>query len=149
LTDQAAAISELSFTRIFDAPRELVFRCMTEPEHLAQFWGPTGVSTPLEHITVDLRPGGAFETVMVNDGDGSRYPTRAVYTEIVPPERLAWTEPGSGMMVTTTFADAGGGRTEVRIHQTHVPGPYRSPEAQAGFATSLDRFAVYVRGIAA
>jgi uncharacterized protein YndB with AHSA1/START domain len=149
MTDQAAGAGELSFTRVFDAPREVVFRCMTEPEHLAHFWGPTGVSAPLEHITVDLRPGGAFETVMVNDQDGSRYPTRAVYTEIVPPERLAWTEPDSGMTVTTTFTDAGGGRTEVRIHQASVPEPYRSPEALAGFATSLDRFAVYVREAAA
>jgi uncharacterized protein YndB with AHSA1/START domain len=149
LTDQAATTGELSFTRVFDAPREVVFRCMTQPAHLTHFWGPAGVSAPLEHITVDLRPGGAFETVMVSDGDGSRYPTRAVYTEIVPPERLAWTEPDSGMLVTTTFTDAGGGRTEVRIHQTRVPEPYRSPQAQAGFTTSLDRFAQYARGVAA
>jgi len=44
---------ELTITRIFDAPRELVFRCMTEPEHLTHFWGPTGVSTPLDRITID------------------------------------------------------------------------------------------------
>ena len=93
MTDQAGSTGELRFTRVFDAPPEVVFRCLTSPEHLTHFWGPTGVSAPLEHITVDLRPGGAFETVMVSDADGSRYPTRAVYTEIVPPERLAWTDP--------------------------------------------------------
>ena len=74
--------SELWFTRIFDAPRELVFRCMTEPEHLTHFWGPTGVSTPLERITVDARRGGVFETVMVNDADGSEFLMRAVYDEV-------------------------------------------------------------------
>ena len=64
--------------RIYRAPRELVFACMTEPEHLTHFWGPTGTSTPLEGIVVELRPGGAFETTMVNDvvnyvdGDGLR-----------------------------------------------------------------------------
>ena len=88
------AAAELIYTRVFDAPRELVFRCMTEPEHLTHFWGPAGVSTPLENIKVDARPGGVFETVMVNDADGSQYPMRAVYVEVVEPERLVWTEPG-------------------------------------------------------
>ena len=76
---------ELVFTRVFEAPRELVFRCMTEPEHLTHFWGPAGVSTPLENIKVDLRPGGAFETVMVSDADGSQYAMRAVYVEVAAP----------------------------------------------------------------
>ena len=58
---------ELKISRVFDAPRELVFRCMTEAEHLTHFWGPVGVSTPLANIEVDLRPGGVFNTTMVND----------------------------------------------------------------------------------
>lgn len=143
MSDQPQA-GELTYTRVFEAPRELVFRCMTEPEHLTHFWGPAGVSTPLENITVDLRPGGAFETVMVNDADGSTYPMRAVYVEISEPERLVWTDPGTGMTTTSTFTDLGGNRTEVHIHQVNVPEPFRSPEAQAGFVTSLDRCAAYL-----
>jgi uncharacterized protein YndB with AHSA1/START domain len=135
---------DLSYSRVFDAPRELVFRCMLEPEHLTHFWGPAGVSTPLDTITVDPRPGGKFETVMVNDADGVRYPTRAVYVEIVEPERIVWTEPGSGMTTTSTFRDLGGTRTELEIRQTNAPEGYHSPEARAGFATSLDRFAAYL-----
>ncbi len=135
---------ELVYTREFDAPRELVFRCMIEPEHLTRFWGPAGVSTPRETITVDARPGGKFETVMVNDADGSTYPTSAVFVEVSEPERLVWTEPDSGMTTTSTFTDLGGSRTQVRIHQAHVPEPYRSPQARAGFATSLDKFAAYL-----
>jgi uncharacterized protein YndB with AHSA1/START domain len=135
---------ELTYTRVFDAPRELVFRCMIEPEHLTHFWGPAGVSTPLETIRVDARPGGEFETVMVNDADGGRYPTRAVYVEIVEPERIVWTEPDSGMTTTSTFRDLGGTRTELEIRQTNAPERYRSPEARAGFKTSLDRFAAYL-----
>lgn len=141
---ERGAPDELVFTRIFDAPRDLVFRCMIEPEHLTHFWGPAGVSTPLESIKVNPVPGGVFETVMVNDSDGSRYPTRAIFVEVSEPERLVWTEPDSGMTTTSTLRDLGESRTEVRIHQTHVPAPYRSPEAQAGFATSLDRFAAYL-----
>lgn len=137
-------LAELRYTRIFDAPRELVFRCMVEPEHLAHFWGPAGTHTPLETITVDLRPGGVFETVMVNDADGSQYPTRAVYVEITEPERLVWTEPATGVTTTSTFTDLGGTRTEVHIHQAKVPAEFRTPQARAGFTTSLDRFAAYL-----
>jgi uncharacterized protein YndB with AHSA1/START domain len=135
---------DLTYTRVFDAPRELVFRCMLEPEHLTHFWGPAGVSTPRETIKVDARPGGVFETVMVNDSDGSRYPTRAVYVEIVEPERIVWTEPDSGMTTTSTFRDLGGTRTELEIRQANAPEGYHSPEARAGFSTSLDRFAAYL-----
>jgi uncharacterized protein YndB with AHSA1/START domain len=142
MSDQAPG--ELTYTRVFDAPRELVFRCMIEPEHLTHFWGPAGVSIPLENIKVDARPGGVFETVMVNDADGSQYAMRAVYVEIVEPERLVWTEPGTGVTTTSTFSDLGGTRTEVAIHQMNVPEAFRSPEARAGFSTSLDRFAAYL-----
>ena len=69
---------------------------------------------------------------------------RGVYLEVTEPERLAWTDPDTGMTTTSTFVDLGGSRTEVRIHQTKVPEPFRSAEVQAGFSTSLDRFAAYL-----
>jgi uncharacterized protein YndB with AHSA1/START domain len=137
-------MAELTFTRVFDAPRDLVFRCMLEPEHLTHFWGPVGTSTPLDGITVDPRPGGVFETVMISD-DGGSYTMHAVYAEIVPPERIVWTEPSTGVITTSTFTDLGGARTEVRIHQAKVPDYALSPEAQAGFLSSLDRFAAYLK----
>ena len=133
MTDQAPGTGELTYTRVFDAPRELVFRCMLEPEHLTHFWGPAGVSTPLETIKVDARPGGVFETVMVNDSDGSRYPTRAVYVEIVEPERIVWTEPDSGVMTTSTFRDLGGERTELQIRQANAPAGIPQPRGAGGF----------------
>jgi uncharacterized protein YndB with AHSA1/START domain len=145
MSDQAPERGELSYTRVFEAPRELVFRCMIEPEHLTHFWGPRGMSTPLDGITVDARPGGTFEAVMVSDSDGSQYTMRATYVEIVPPERIVWTEPDTGMTTTSTFANIGRSRTEVHIHQTNAPDAFRSPQARAGFMTSLDRFAEYLR----
>ncbi|MBO0743950.1 MAG: SRPBCC domain-containing protein [Candidatus Dormibacteraeota bacterium] len=136
---------ELRFTRIFEAPRVLVFRCMIEPQHLTHFWGPRGVSAPLDEIHVDPRPGGRFDVTMVNDADGSRYQTRAVYVEVSEPERLVWDEMHSGMRVSVTFLELDAQRTEVRIVQQRVPEPMRSPEAQAGFMTSLDKFSEYLR----
>jgi uncharacterized protein YndB with AHSA1/START domain len=140
---------ELTYTRVFDAPRELVWECMTDPKHLTRFWGPVGMSTPIESITVDLRVGGVFETVMVNDADGSQYPSRGVYTVIDPPETLAWIEPDNGSSASTTFVDLGDGRTEVRIHQTNIPAMFTTEESQAGFKSSLDRFAAHLATLTA
>jgi uncharacterized protein YndB with AHSA1/START domain len=134
----------LHVTRVFDAPRLLVFSCMVEPEQLTHFWGPIGVSAPLDQITVDARPGGAFTTVMVNDADGSTYPTSARYIEVSAPERLSWVEEHSGMIVTATFTDLGDDRTQVDIEQTNVPAQLMDPAARAGFLTSLDRFAAHL-----
>lgn len=131
-------------TRVFTAPRELVFRCMLTPEHLTHFWGPTGMSTPLEGITVEPRPGGLFETVMVADDGPGRYTMSARYDEIVEPERIAWTEVGSGVRSVSTFTDLGDGRTEVVIEQSNVPQAYLTPEAQAGFLTSLDKLETHL-----
>ena len=147
MSNQTSDSEVLTYTRVFDAPRELVFRCMIEPEHLTHFWGPIGVTTPLESIRVDARPGGIFETVMVNDADGSSYRTRAQYVEIVEPQRLVWTDPDTGMTVTSTFVDLGDAGTEVQIRQTNVPEPFRGAEAQAGFLSSLDRFASYLQSL--
>jgi uncharacterized protein YndB with AHSA1/START domain len=137
---------EFTYRRVHRASRELLFDCLTRPEHLTRFWGPDGITTPVEGITVDLRPGGAFETVMVNDADGSSYTMRAVYREVRRPERLVWTEPDveGGMTTTVTFSDLGDGRTEVVTHQTNVPAAMAEPDALRSFETSLRRFADYV-----
>lgn len=148
MSDTTANVDELIFTRIVNAPRELVFRCMITPEHLTHFWGPVGVSTPVENITIDPRPGGVFETIMVNDADGAEYPSRGVFDEVVEPERLSWTEPDLGMKTSSTFTDLGDGRTEVVIHQSNVPEMFRGPEAEAGFKSSLDRFDAYLATLA-
>jgi uncharacterized protein YndB with AHSA1/START domain len=142
-------IGEFSYRRIHRASRELLFDCMTRPEHLTHFWGPDGTTTPLDGITVDLRPGGRFETVMVSVTDGSQYTMRATYVEVSRPERLAWVEPEveGGMTTTITFADLGGGQTEVVTKQTNVPQGYSSPEARSGFETSLRRFEEYVTAL--
>jgi uncharacterized protein YndB with AHSA1/START domain len=116
---------ELSYRRIHPAPRELIFDCMTTPEHLTAFWGPTGTTTPIDGITVELRPGGRFETTMVNDSDGTTYTMRAVYVEVSRPDRLVWTEGGVTTTITLTALDDG--RTEVLTHQANVPPPLLAP----------------------
>jgi uncharacterized protein YndB with AHSA1/START domain len=138
-------VSDLTFSRVHRASPERLFDCMTRPEHLTHFWGPTGTTTPLDGIVVELRPGGRFETTMVG-ADGSAYTMRARYAEIDRPHRLVWIEPDveGGMRTEITFADLGDGRTEVTTHQTNVPEAYLSAQARAGFNTSLDRFDAYL-----
>ena len=133
---------ELWHRRVFHAPRDLVWRCLTEPDELARFWGPRGMSTPAAGIVVELRPGGRFETLMV--GEHGSHRMVATFTEVVAPERLAWREAATGMHTTSTLTDLGDGTTEVVIHQRHVPAVMRTPEARAGFATSLDKLAEYL-----
>ena len=137
---------EFTYRRVHRASPELLFDCLTQPEHLIRFWGPDGTLTPPDGITVDLRPGGAFEAVMVNDAEGTSYTMRAIYTEVRRPDRLVWTEADleGGMTTTITFTDLGDGRTEVVTHQTNVPPAMADPDARRGFETSLRRFAAYV-----
>ncbi len=136
-------MTELTYRRLHRGTPELLFDCLTRPEHLTRFWGPAGTSTPLDGIVVDLRPGGAFETLMVNEADGGTYRMRATYVEVDRPRRLVWTE-ANGMTTTITFADQGDGRTEVTTVQTDTPAGYATPAARAGFRTSLDRLDNYL-----
>jgi len=133
---------ELIHRRVFRAPRELVWRCLTEPAELAQFWGPRGMTTPLDGIVVELRRGGRFETLMV--GLQGSHRMLATFTEVVPPERIAWVETASGVHTTGRLIDLGDDGTEIVIHQRHVPEPMRTPQARAGFLTSLDKLEAHL-----
>ena len=149
MSDISTNLGEVTYTRTYLAPRELVFECMTTPEHLAHFWGPIGVSTPVETITVDLRPGGVFETKMVADDSGDEFTMSAVYVEVVAPERIVFTEPGveGGMLTTITFIDLGDGTTETVTHQTNIPEMFLTDEAQAGMRSSFDKFDTYLASL--
>ncbi|MFF5076288.1 maleylpyruvate isomerase family mycothiol-dependent enzyme [Actinoplanes sp. NPDC000266] len=129
---------------VHDAPAELVFACLTTPEHLTHFWGPDGTHTPLPNIVVDLWPGGAFETTMVNDRSGETYTMRAVYVAVDPPRFLSWREAGSGVLTEITFTDRGDGTTEVVTVQQGLPPHMLTPEARAGWRSALDRAAAHV-----
>lgn len=103
---------EFTLVRDFDAPRDLVYRVWTEPEHMSQWLLPSGVTTPQDTISQDLRVGGYWRWTMVNEQDGTRYPTVARFREIVEPERLVFTwgdEDNQGALITVTFDEHDGG----------------------------------------
>jgi uncharacterized protein YndB with AHSA1/START domain len=146
MTEHTSNLGEVTITRIFDAPPKLVFECMTTPEHLSHFWGPIGMNTPVGNIVIEPHVGGRFDTTMVNDDSGDEYAMHAVFLEFDPPHRLSYTEPDveGDMTSTVTFNEVGDGRTEMVIHQTNVPEMFRTPEAQAGMATSFDKLDTYL-----
>lgn len=76
---------DLVITRIFDAPRELVFQAWTDPKQVAQWWGPKDFTNPV--CELDARPGGAI-LIHMRGPDGVVYPMKGKFQEIVPPERL-------------------------------------------------------------
>lgn len=82
---------EIVITRLFDAPRELVFRAWTEPQHLVHWWGPKGFTNTFHQA--DIRPGGVWRFTM-HGPDGANYPNRIVFDEIVKPERLIYSHSG-------------------------------------------------------
>lgn len=83
---------EIVISRRFDAPCALVFDAWTKPEHVAQWWDPSGL--PLAVCEIDLRPNGAFRFVH-HGADGPKHPFTGVYRDIAPPERLVFATPGA------------------------------------------------------
>ena len=106
-------------TRVFDAPRALVFEAFSDPKHLAQWWGPTGFTTTTSAF--DMRPGGVWRFVM-HGPDGRDYQNLITYDEIVKPEKLVYRHGGTAdvepvqFSVTVTFEDVGGGKTRLTMH---------------------------------
>jgi uncharacterized protein YndB with AHSA1/START domain len=138
----------LVITRIFDAPRRLVFKLWTEPEHLVVWWGPRGFTTISDRL--DVRPGGAWSRSM-QAPDGSIIRKHGIYREIVAPERLVLTyitddaagNPGPETLVTVTFADIGG-RTRLTLRQAILESVAARDDHRRGWTGALERFAAYL-----
>jgi uncharacterized protein YndB with AHSA1/START domain len=113
--DMTSSDREIVVTRVFDAPRRLVFGAWTDPEQLKHWWGPQGFTLTTLHM--EVKPGGVWKFVM-HGPDGVDYPNQIVYTEIVEPELLAYKHRGDAeaepvhFQVAVTF-EAQGDRTKV------------------------------------
>jgi uncharacterized protein YndB with AHSA1/START domain len=109
---------ELVIKRTLDAPRALVWRAWTDPEH-AKAWGPKGFTTPVREM--EFKPGGVWRAVMISP-DGKEYRQHGVVREVVPEKKLAFTfmwddHPEEQTLVTVTFADRGD-KTEMTFRQS-------------------------------
>jgi len=109
---------EVQITHEFAAPRELVYRCYTEPDLMARWWGPRYLTNVIHEL--DVRPGGSWRVVQ-RTPDGTEYGFHGVYHLVDPPNQIVWTfefegAPGHVSLETVTFEDLGGGRTRVVTH---------------------------------
>ena len=87
-TPAAAADQEVLITRIFDAPRERVFKAWTDPDEVAAWYGPEHMDTPRERIRIDLRVGGRYELTMVQRDGGGEFAIGYEIIELVEPELI-------------------------------------------------------------
>ncbi len=102
---------EIRMTRLFDAPRRLVFEAMTKPEHVTEWWGRLGEGYSVPVCEIDLRPGGRWR--FVNRHPNGEAAFHGEYREVTPPSRLVFTEifedfPDAVSVVTSEFADESG-----------------------------------------
>jgi uncharacterized protein YndB with AHSA1/START domain len=110
---------EILISRLFDAPRDLVWLAMTDPKHVVHWWGPRGFTTTIEQM--DVRPGGVWQLVM-RGPDGTAYPNRHIFKEVTKPERIVFNlsgrrenGPGVDAVATWTFETVASGETRVTI----------------------------------
>ena len=142
------AENELVVTRLIAAPRRLVFKTWTQPEHVARWWGPQGFTTI--HCDMDIRVGGRYRFGM-RSPQGTEYWKRGVYREIVEPERVVFTfawedaegNPGHELLTTVTFADENG-KTRLTLCQAMFATQESRDGHFTGWTSCLERFAEYI-----
>ena len=146
----STAAREIVLTRVFDAPRDLVFKAFTDPKHIGLWWGPNGFTTTTH--SMDVRPGGAWRFVM-HGPDGTDYPNKVVYGEVVRPELLSWAhgadDDGPPLFhATVTFEDVGG-KTRVTMRSIFPTAAVRDRTVKEhgaieGGRQTLERLAQYL-----
>lgn len=145
---------EIVITRVFDAPRELVFDAWTNPEHLPRWFGPNGFTLTTQEI--DIRVGGRWRFVF-HGPDGKDYDNRVVFLEVKPPELLSFDhgsdrddDPGK-FRVTVTFDEQSDGKTVVTLRQLHPTKEQRDQTIAFGAVElglqTLDKLADYLTRI--
>ncbi len=109
---------EIVVTRLFDAPRELIWNAWTDPKQIVQWWGPRGFTTTIHEM--DVRPGGVWKQTM-HGPDGTDYPGQSVFIEVMKPERIVYSmrggrkgDPAHQFEATWTF-EAQGDRTRLTL----------------------------------
>ncbi len=138
---------QIVVTRVFDAPRALVFEAWTRAEHVRQWWDPSGV--PLAVCEIDLRPNGAFRWVNRAPDGGEGHSFSGTYREIAPPEQLVFA--GLGGMATLVFT-GDGKKTKLTMTIECATREGRDALLQmrvdAGTARTLENLAAYLPRIA-
>jgi uncharacterized protein YndB with AHSA1/START domain len=151
-TEEAAAKAAplLLITRVFDAPRSLVFQVWTQSEHMSRWCAPTGFTIP--HSSGDLRPGGVWRSCVVSP-EGEELWVGGVYREVVPDERLVFTHvwdeadgsPGHETVVTLEFSDYERTKTKMLFRQEFFRSVSSRDGHEGGWTQSFERLESYLQ----
>jgi uncharacterized protein YndB with AHSA1/START domain len=149
--NSSTADREIASTRVFDAPRDLVFEAWTSPEHVAQWWGPNGFTTTTQ--SMDVRPGGEWIFVM-HGPDGTDYKNHIVYREVVSPERLVYDHISGPLFRAAVIFDAEGEKTRISMRMLFETAELRKRVAAEfgaveGLEQTLNHLGEHVTKIAA
>ena len=132
---------QFTITRLFDAPRDVVWRAWTDPVQASVWWHPRGISTPADTVHLDPRIGGHYSYTMVNDATGEEYPTAGTYIEISEPERLVftWGNPGDedAPVISITLREVGE-QTEMTFHVEGIAGAPGDGSVFDGWSSAFD-----------
>ena len=135
----------ITITRVFDAPRERVWKEWTEPASFADWFGGRDCDVPLDTISMDVRPGGAWRAVMLCDGGRREIRWKGAFHEVAEPERLVFTmsdRPDDVYeLITVVLSDLGDGRTEMRFEQRGHLTPEHYEGTARGWGSFFDRIA--------
>jgi uncharacterized protein YndB with AHSA1/START domain len=136
---------QLTITRVFDAPRERVWRAFTEAEQFAQWFGHPPFKTPPSTVSMDVRPGGEWAATQVHQETGKELPFVGTFREVDEPERLVMTfeDPDDRSnprieVVTVSFKDLGE-RTEVTLNQAGYMDPKQYRLTEEGYGKFFDQ----------
>jgi uncharacterized protein YndB with AHSA1/START domain len=133
----------IAITRVFDAPRERVWREWTEPEPFADWFGGTEYEVPVSTVAMDVRPGGKWRATMLAGPERREIHWKGEYREVSEPERLVFTvsdQPGDEYeLVIVVFNDLGDGRTEMQFEQRGQMRPEQYERAKQGWGKFFDR----------
>ncbi len=142
--DEDAFRLGITITRVFNAPRERVWREWTELEAFADWFGAANGEVPLHTVSMDVRPGGSLRLTMYAGPERREIKWTGVYREVKPPERLVFTisdQPDDERyeLIVVVLTDLGDGRTEMLLEQRGLMSPGQYEVAGSGWSTFLDR----------
>ena len=145
-TPDSTAGEGITITRVFDAPRERVWREWIEPQRFADWFGGGEAEVPLSSVSMDVRPGGSWRVTMFAEPGPREIHWKGEYREVIVPERLVFTlseQPGEDAyeVITVVLTDLGDGRTEMRFEQRGGLSAEQYRGAEQGWSTFFDRVA--------
>ncbi|HEX8020527.1 SRPBCC family protein [Mucilaginibacter sp.] len=142
---------ELRLTRTLDAPVELVWEVWTQPEHIAEWWGPNGFTNTISKM--EIEPGGEWDLVM-HGPDGTDYKNKSVFKEVIPLKKIVYEHVSSPKFIATIEFEAKGEHTFLSWHmlfesREQFVQVVKTFKADEGLKQNIEKLNQYLKDISA